>query len=154
MIRELYGAYTHITSRVCQIILSHDSPEFPASENSEIVRILWNHGNNIRRLFFQAFSMGRQYCRESVLLTTDSKCPFFLPKSCVLVPLITDLAVYRLPEVYQRSQFFLWKFQYRYVSRRADFFLDISEFTKKEMVEIWNDPLGKTSSSLALVPPI
>ncbi len=143
MIRELYGAYTHITWRVCQIILPHDSPEFPAGGHSKMIYIPWNHGHSLRRLLFQAFSMGRQYCRDTVLLTTDSKCPFFLPKSCVLVPLVTDLAVYRMPEVYQRSRVFLWRLQYGYVRRRADFFLAISEFTKQEMVELWNIPPEK-----------
>ncbi len=78
-----------------------------------------------------------------MLLTTDSKCPFFLPKSCTLIPLITDLAVYRMPEVYQRSRVFLWRLQYCYVRRRADFFLAISEFTRKEMVELWHLPPEK-----------
>lgn len=140
MIRELYGAYTGVTRRICQIIMPHDSPEFPAMGQSELIRIPWNHGHNFRRLFFQAFLMGRAYCRDAVLLTTDSKCPFFLPRSCVLVPLVTDLAVYRMPEVYQRSRVLLWRLQYRYVRRRADFFLTISEFTKQEMTELWHIP--------------
>ncbi len=59
------------------------------------------------------------------------------------VPLVTDLAVYRMPEVYQRSRVFLWRLQYRYVRRRANFFLAISEFTKKEMTELWNLPPEK-----------
>lgn len=87
--------------------------------------------------------MGRRCCRNAVLLTTDSKCPFFLPKSCTLIPLITALAVYRMPEVYQRSRVFLWRLQYCYVRRRADFFLAISEFTRKEMVELWRLPPEK-----------
>lgn len=143
LIRNLYGAYTGVTRRGCQIIMPQDSPEFPAGGHSEVIRIPWSHRQNLRRLFFQAFAMGRRYCRDAVLLTTDSKCPFFLPKSCVLVPLITDLAVCRMPEVYQRSRVFLWRLQYRYVRGRADFFLAISEFTKKEMVELWHIPPEK-----------
>lgn len=143
MIRELFGPYTGVTQRMCQIILPHDSPEFPTGGHSEIVRVPWDHRHNFRRLFFQAFSMGHQYCRDAVLLTTDSKCPFFLPKSCVLVPLVTDLAVYRMPEVYQHSRVFLWRLQYGYVRRRAKFFLAISEFTKQEMMEFWNIPSEK-----------
>lgn len=142
MIRDLYGAYTGVTRRKCQVIMPYDSPEFPAGGQSEIIRIPWSHRQNLRRIFFQAFAM-RRYCRKAILLTTDSKCPFFLPKGCVLVPLITDLAVYRMPEVYQRSRVFLWRFQYRYVRRRADFFLAISEFTKKEIVELWHIPPEK-----------
>ena len=143
MIRDLYGPYTQITKHRSQVVLPQDSPEFPAGAQSEVIRIPWNHGHNFRRLFFQAFSMGRRYCRNAVLLTTDSKCPFFLPKSCVLVPLVTDLAVYRMPEVYQRSRVFLWRLQYRYVRRRADFFLTISEFTKQEMIKLWRIPPEK-----------
>lgn len=143
MIRDLYGAYTGVTRRRCQILMPHDSPEFPAGGQSEIIRIPWNHRQNFRRIFFQAFAMGRRYCQDAVLLTTDSKCPFFLPKSCKLVPLITDLAVYRMPDVYQRSRVLLWRLQYRYVRQRADFFLTISEFTQKEMVELWRLPPEK-----------
>lgn len=143
MIRELYGAYTGVTRCKCQILMPHDSPEFPVGGQSEIIRIPWDHRQNFRRIFFQAFAMGRQYCQKAVLMTTDSKCPFFLPKSCTLIPLITDLAVYRMPEVYQRSRVFLWRLQYRYVRQRADFFLAISEFTKKEMVELWHLPPEK-----------
>lgn len=143
MIRELYGAYTGVTRRRCQILMPHDSPEFPAGGQSEIIRIPWNHRQNFRRIFFQAFAMGRRCCQDAVLLTTDSKCPFFLPKSCTLIPLITDLAVYRMPEVYQGSRVFLWRLQYLYVRRRANFLLAISEFTKKEIIELWHIPPEK-----------
>ena len=143
MIRDLYGTYADMTRHKCRIVMSRDSPEFSAGERSEIVRMPWNYGQGFRRILFQAFALGRRYCRDAVLLTTDSKCPFFLPKSCTLIPLITDLAVYRMPEVYQRSRVFLWRLQYRYVRRRADCFLAISEFTKKEMVELWHIPPEK-----------
>jgi len=137
MIRELYGAYTGIARHRCRVILSHDSPEFPEGGGAGLVRIPWDHSHSLRRLLFQTFTMGRRYCRNAVVLTTDSKSPLFLPKSCILAPLITDLAVYRMPEVYQRSRVLLWRLQYRYVRHRADFFLAISEFTKKEMVNLW-----------------
>ena len=143
MIRDLYGAYASVARRKCQFVMPYDSPELPAVGESEIVRIPWSHRHNLRRLFFQAFELGRRYCRDAVLLTTDSKCPFFLPKSCVLIPLITDLAVYRMPEAYQRSRVLLWRLQYLYVRRRADHFLAISEFTKGEMVELWHIPPEK-----------
>lgn len=143
LIRDLYGAFADMTRRKCQIIMPYDSPEFSVGRQSELIRMPWNHHQSLRRIFFQAFSMGRRYCRDAVLLTTDSKCPFLLPKNCILAPLITDLAVYRMPEVYQSSRVFLWRFQYCYVRRRADFFLTISEFTKKEMVELWHIPPEK-----------
>lgn len=140
MIRDLFGPLTHITARPCQVILSKDSPVFPAKEGTELIRSPWDNGQGLRRMFFQSFQMGPKYCHDALLLTTDSKTPFFLPKSCVLVPLVTDLAVYRLPEAYQRSRVLLWRLQYRYIRRRADFYLAISEFTRREMEEILGIP--------------
>lgn len=94
-------------------------------------------------MLFQTVQLGQKYCQNAVLLTTDSKTPFFLPKSCKLVPLVTDLAVYRMPEVYQRSRVLLWRLQYAYMRRRADMFLAISKFTKQEMEEILHIPSEK-----------
>lgn len=143
LLREQFGPYTRITGRPCQVILPHDGPEFPAGEGTELIRSPWEHGQGFRRMFFQTFQMGRRYCRDAVLLVTDSKTPFFLPKSCTLVPLVTDLAVYRLPAAYQRSRVLWWRFQYHYVKRRAGFYLAVSEFTKSEMVKILGIPPEK-----------
>lgn len=138
MLRDLFGPYTRIIGHPCKVILPHDGPEFPAGEGTELIRSPWKHRQGLRRIFFQTFQMGHRYCRDAVLLTTDSKCPFFLPGSCTLVPVVTDLAVYRMPEAYRRSRVLLWKLQYRYVRRRADFFFAISKFTKNEMTELLN----------------
>lgn len=140
MIRELFGLYSDITKHPCQVILSKDAPEFPANGRTELIHISINHRQGLRRIFFQSFQMGRKYCRDKVLLTTDSKVPFFLPKSCKLVPVVTDLAVFRMPAVYNRSRVLLWRLQYGYVLRRADLFLAISEFTKCEMSEVFGIP--------------
>lgn len=153
MIRELFGSYTWITSRRCQVILPKDGPDFPAGPGIEIVRVPWSYNQKLRRMFFQTFQLGRKYCRNAVLLTTDSKVPFFLPKSCFLVPLVTDLAVYRLKETYQLSRALWWRMQYRYVCRRANLFLAISEFTRKEMVEILRIPPEKIKVVLCACSP-
>lgn len=143
MIRDLCGTYTGVTRRKCQVIVPHDSPSFPAEGQGEVICAPWDYRQNLRRILFQAFTLGRQYCQNAVLLTSDSKCPFFLPKDCVLIPLVTDLAVYRMPKVYQASRVLLWRLQYCYVRRRADHFLAVSEFTKSEMVELWKIPAEK-----------
>ena len=143
LLRDLFGPYTWVTRRQCQVILPHDSPDFPTSPAAEVVRIPWARGQHLRRMFFQTVHLGRKYCQKAILLTTDSKVPFFLPKSCVLVPLVTDLAVYRLRETYQLSRVLWWRLQYWYVRRRVDLFLAISEFTKQEMVEILHVPPEK-----------
>ena len=147
MIRELFAPLTQITERTCQIILPQDSPGFPVQGTTEL-RIPFAHGENIRRICFQTFLMGRRYCEESVLLTTDSKTPFFLPRSCILLPIITDLAVFRMPEVYQRSRVLWWRFQYRYLCRKAQYFVAISAFTKRELVDV----LGVDPKNIYVVP--
>ena len=148
MIRELFGLLTHATDRPCQVILSKDSPAFPAKEGTELIRSPWDNRQGLRRMFYQSFQMGHRYCQDAVLLTTDSKTPFFLPKSCVLMPLVTDLAVYRMPEVYQSSRALWWRLQYGYIRRRASFYLAISEFTKREIVDI----LGVPAEKIEVVP--
>lgn len=140
MIRDLFGAYARVTRRPCQAILPHDGPEFPGGAGTETLRCPFDHGQGLRRVLFQSFRMGRKYCRDAVLLTTDSKTPFFLPRSCRLVPLVTDLAVFRMPEVYDRSRVLLWRLQYRYVRRRAELFLAISDFTAREMTAVLGIP--------------
>ena len=145
MIRDLFGAYAQQTERPCQVILTQDAPAFPAGRDTELIRAPFDHGEGRKRMLFQSFRMGPRYCKDAILLTTDSKTPFFLPKSCKLVPLVTDLAVFRMPEVYDRSRVLLWRLQYRYVCRRAERFLAISEFTKSEMVQVLGIPLEKIS---------
>lgn len=140
MIRELFGTFACRTERECRVILTQDNSGFPAGSGTEIIRAPFEHSAGIKRMLFQTFLMGPGYCKDALLLTTDSKTPFILPKSCCLVPLVTDLAVFRMPEVYERSRVLLWRLQYKYVCRRAEMFLAISEFTKREMVEILQIP--------------
>lgn len=142
MIRDLFGPFTRIAEWSCRVILSKDAPDFPATENTECIRAPYAYGQGGKRMFFQTFRLGR-YCKDAVLLTTDSKMPLLLPKDCVAVPLVTDLAVYRMKEAYQLSRILWWRLQYWFVRRRANFFLAISEFTKQEMMQIWGIPEEK-----------
>lgn len=148
MIRELFARYTMLTRRSCRVVLPKDCEEFPVSQETELIESPWQYHQSIRRVFFQTVIMGRKYGKNTVLLTTDAKTPFFLPRTCTLVPLITDLAVFRMPDVYQTSRVLLWKLQFKYLQRRSDFFLAISEFTKQEMVEI----LGISPDKIHVVP--
>lgn len=140
LIRELFAPYAAGTKRACQVILSEDSPAFPSGERAQQVRIPFRNGQSLRRIWFQSVDMGRQYCKDAVLLTTDSKVPLALPGSCMPLPLVTDLAVFRMPQVYKLSRVLLWKLQYRLLCRRAKHFLAISEFTKREMTELLRIP--------------
>lgn len=143
MIRDLFGPYTKIAGHPCQIVLSQDAPEFPADAGAECVRVSCEYGQSARRMFFQTFQFGPRYCKDAVLITTDSKMPLVLPKDCIAIPLVTDLAVYRMKEAYQMSRVLWWRLQYWFARKRANFFLAISEFTKQEMVRIWGIPAEK-----------
>lgn len=146
-IKQLFGRVSEFSCDEVLVVLAKDSPEFPVNEEDKdrisLYRIPFKKSQNLQRLFFQTFVMGRKFCKDSILLTTDSKVPFFLPKSCKVVSLISDLATYRMPEAYQKSRVLWWKLQYRYLIKRADLFLCVSEFTKRDMTELWNIPENK-----------
>lgn len=148
LLQELFSHYTMVTPRACRVILPSDGPEFLGTPSIQIVRIPWSYKQSIRRMFFQTFSLGHKYGKNTILLTTDSKVPLFTKSTCIVVPLITDLAVFRMPEVYQTSRAVWWKLQYRYLCRRADFFLAISEFTKNEMIQL----LGISPQKIHVIP--
>ena len=112
-------------------------------EDTEQIRVPVRYQDGLKRVLFRLFSVGK-YCRDSVLLTTDASVPMFLPKSCTMLPLVSDLALYRMPEVYDRSRVLLWKFQYSFPFRQAKYFLAVSEYTKKDMTERINDEIRAT----------
>lgn len=148
MLRELIGAYTSISSRPCRIVLPADGPDLPAGPSAQVVRAPCSYGQGLRRMCFQSFQMGPRYCRDAVLLTTDSKLPLLLPADCFAIPIVTDLAVYRLPGTYRPSRTVWWRAQYRYVRRRAGLFLAVSQFTKRELTDV----LGVPPERIEVVP--
>ena len=146
LLREMFGRLTG--ELPCRVVLPRDCPPFPRGEHSEVVYAPFNSAQGLGRVLFQAFVLGPAYCRDSIVLTTDSKVPFFLPKSAKLISVITDLAVFRMSNVYQGSRVFLWRMQYRYLCRRADRLIAISEFTKRELIDV----LGIPAERIEVVP--
>ncbi len=144
MTYHLFGRFIEQTEHEVVVILSNDSPEFPF-DNGEttIVRLPYDKGQNIKRNFFQSFIMGMKYCKNSVLLTTDAKIPFLLPKSCKVLPVITDLAVFRMGEVYKASRVMYWKMQYWFLKRKTEKYIAISEFTKWDLTDVLKIPEEK-----------
>ena len=140
LIGGLFGTWAGQTETHCTVLLPQDAPPFPNEERCESVRIESRHRDSLRRLWFQSFRMGRRYAKDAILLTTDSKTPFFLPGSCRLYPVITDLALYRMGEVYRLSRRLWWRFQYRYVRCRAWRYGAISEFTAGELTALFGIP--------------
>lgn len=139
LLRELFGRYAQNTSEPCEVVLPADAPPFPHGAATQLRYAPCGYGQGLRRMAYQSFTAGR-FAKDAVLLTTDSKAPFFLPRTCRLVPLVTDLAVYRMPQVYRLSRTVWWRLQYRYVRRRAVLYLAISEFTKREIAELFHVP--------------
>lgn len=142
LIRDLFGLFVLRTAFPCQVVLSANAPDFSAGNSTEIVRASFDHRQNVRRMWFQTVTLGT-LCKDAVLLTTDSKLPLFLPKSCRVLPVITDLAVYRMGSVYKLSRALWWRLQYRYLRSRAERYLAISEFTKSELVSVFHLPPEK-----------
>lgn len=146
--RELFGQLAQITNRQIQIIIPKDSPSLQGFPKECIIEAPCRYEEGRKRVLFQTFELGKRYCENSVLLAVDSKVPIWLPRSCMLLPLITDLALYRMPETYQKSRELLWKCQYRTLKKRAEHFLTISEFTKQETTEL----LGITPDLIDVIP--
>ena len=142
MIRELFSRYASMSDYPCEIVLCRDIGDFPADGKTSFHFAPCGYEQGLRRMFYQLFELGRR-CDNALLLTTDAKTPLFMPRSCRVIPLVTDLALYRMPEAYQSSRVLLWKLQYRYLRRRACRFLAISEFTKHEITEILDVPQEK-----------
>ena len=141
LLRELFG---RLAKRLpCRVMLPRDCPPFPEHAGSALVHAPFRTEQGLGRVLFQTFAMGPGYCRDAIVLTTDSKVPFFLPRSARLVSVITDLAVFRMGDVYQGSRVLLWRLQYRYLCRRAELFVAISDFTKRELVDVLGIPADK-----------
>ena len=137
LISELLIRFTGKTSRNSRIVLSLDSPQVDSpGDHVTQTRSPYSHRQGIRRILFQSLLFGKKFCRNSVLVTTDSKVPFFLPNSCRVVPVITDLALLRMPDVYQFSRVLIWRLQYRYLLKKSARYVAISEFTKQEMITL------------------
>ena len=137
LISELLIRLSHFTKRPCQIILSQDSPLVTtAGATSNLIYSPYSHQQGIRRILFQSLFFGKKYCNDAVLLTTDSKIPLLLPRSCRVIPVVTDLAVFRMPGVYQLSRVLIWRLQYRYLLKKTARFVAISQFTKDEMCKL------------------
>ena len=141
LLRELFGRLG--SELPCRVVLPRDCPPFPVPPGCELVAAPFSNEQGLRRVLFQTFALGPGYCKNAVVLTTDSKVPLVLPGSAKLISVITDLAVFRMSEVYQGSRALLWKLQYRYLCKRANGYIAISEFTKRELVDVLGIPADK-----------
>ncbi len=148
MMKEWFGPFTEVTRRNCEIVIPKNNPEFNCSSRVKLIEAPYTYDEGIKRIAYQSFRLGSKYCNDAILLTVDSKVPFILPKNCHVVPIVTDLALFRMGEAYQISRVLLWKKQYKYLRKRAERFIAISEFTKSEMMDI----LGIPSEKIDVIP--
>lgn len=145
MIREIYNILDQNEQYNITMVINKNSPELSATPKTKLVRTNFNYEQSLQRMFFQTFILGLNYSNESILLTSDSKIPFLLKKSAKIVPIITDLAIYKMPETYQLSRVFWWKLQYQYLKKVAVHYIAISESTKQDIIECLDIPEEKIS---------
>jgi glycosyltransferase involved in cell wall biosynthesis len=144
LIYHLFGEMIQDSDEEFVTILSKDSPEFPFdNQNSSQYRIPYRKRQSIKRNLYQTFRLGKEFCSDSVYLTIDSKVPLVMPNNCKILPIVTDLAAYRMKETYQLSRILFWKLQYRYLVKHASHFVAISQCTKNDMTEILHIPEEK-----------
>lgn len=141
LIRELLLPWMNESKKDCKIMVSKDSP-MPSfiEDESAVIRSPFLYHQGLCRVLFQSFFLGSKYCKNKIFITVDSKMPFLLPKSTVVLPIITDLALYRHPETYQSSRLFLWKLQYKFLTKRTEQYIAISQCTKDDMMELLHIP--------------
>jgi len=131
MMKELFSLVAIENKYNSALILPKDSQE--SIENVETIKIPYKNSQGFKRNFYQTFVMGKKFCENSILIVTDSKVPLRMPNSAIVLPIITDLAVYEMPEVYKFSRVLLWKMQYRYLLKHTDKFIAVSEYTKNDI---------------------
>lgn len=135
------------------LILSHDSRTFPHSVKSFIYRMPHRKGSNISRLLFQTFHLGMRFCSNAVLLAPDTKFPLWLPHTCRPIPIVTDLALYHMPEAYQWSRVLLWRIQYKFLQKRVKHWIAISQYTKEDMIHLLKIPPNNIDVVYCAAPP-
>lgn len=131
MMQKLFANIASNSKYKSALILPKDSQE--TILNVEEIKIPYKNSEGVRRNFYQSFVMGKKYCKNSILVITDSKVPFFMPKNSFVLPVITDLALYEMPNVYKFSRVTLWKMQYRYLIKHTKRFIAVSEYTKNDI---------------------
>ena len=142
LIYELFGRLAQHPGREAAVLLSADSPPFPQGQARQI-RIPVKKGRALLRGLYESLWMGRRYCKNCLYLTTDSKIPLLLPPSCQVIPVVTDLALLRMGEVYRAARVWYWRPQYRLLRKRAVCYGAISPFTKEEMTRLLAIPAEK-----------
>lgn len=141
MMRELFSLIASSNTDKSVLILPKGSQE--SIKNVEIIKIPYKNSQGVMRNFYQTFIIGKKYCKNSILIVTDSKVPFFMPKNSQILPIITDLALYEMPYVYKFSRVFLWKLQYRYLIKHTHKYVAVSEYTKEDINRFLGIPKEK-----------
>ncbi|MFZ2539706.1 MAG: glycosyltransferase family 1 protein [Oscillospiraceae bacterium] len=147
MIYNLYKNLIEVSPEIdFTILLSKDSPILVDEEKYNVIRTPFEKGQVLLRNLYENFVIGK-YANNSLYLSCDSKLPLFMPKLSKKILFVTDLAVYRMGDVYQASRKLYWKYMFKRSIKKADKVIAISEFTKSEIIEI----LGTDSNKIEVV---
>lgn len=117
------------------VLLSQDSPNVKGNNHCHIIRIPYKKNQTVKRNIYENFQIAK-YCHHCIYISCDSKLPLRLPKTSYPLLFVTDLAVFRMKEVYQTSRVLYWMLMFQYSIRKAKKVLAISQFTKNEIVDV------------------
>lgn len=117
------------------ILLSQDSPDVGENDHCRTIRIPYTKDQTIQRNLYENFQIAK-YCNNCIYISCDSKLPLCLPKTSYPLLFVTDMAVYRMREVYQTSRVLYWRLMFQYSIRKARKVLAISRFTKNEIIDV------------------
>lgn len=133
-----YAAYQSLNINF-DIIFSQDVKVFSCLDKDfiSIKRIPACKTHVLKRNFIELLFLQKYIDKNSqIYFSTDAKLPLFMNPRTKKILMVTDLAVYRMQEVYQTSRSIYWKKLFKSSIKRADKIIAISEFTKKEIIDI------------------
>jgi len=111
---------------------------------------LKNRSATFHRLITQHFFDGIKVNRLSprIFFSPATLLPYGLSSKIKAIPVIHDLAIYRIPNIYPKAKILYRKFLFENVIRRADHLVSISDTTKRDIQGIFNIP----SSKITVIP--
>lgn len=141
---NLYNAlinrlYNDLSDTKVDIVVSKNSPPLLDKPYDFVTlkEIPFQKESYIKRNLYELFLMGKFIDKDTdIYFSVDSKLPAVLPGKLKKVIVVTDMAVYRMGDVYQASRALYWKHLFKHSIKKADKVIAISRFTKNEIVDI------------------
>jgi len=121
------------------VIVTKDSPKLYACDYDFVnfIEIPFAKEQYVKRNIYELLFLYKLVDRNcDVFISMDSKLPLIMHKGVKKILTVTDMAVYRMGEVYQFSRALYWKALFNHSIRNSDKVVSISRFTKNEIIDI------------------